>query len=312
MLNFFRRWLDEIVTILFLLLVLVETVRHPPVFATPGGLLLARIVLWSTGAGLALLLAASRSHWRARILLRRAMELFPMLVAVLGYTGLRLLHAEAVTAWLGIPPRDRWMMAADSALFGKTPCLWFSQRLLGSNVFDHAMASLYGLYPLMPFAVLGWFLFKCDMPQFYLVRRALLLSLYLGYCCYLLVPVAGPLSLVAVRPLPIDATGTYAFLMANFRYGYDCFPSLHTANPWLIAWLCRNKLPRGPMIALAAVCLGITVSTIALRQHYAVDDIAGLLWAGLMCQVARASLRGAIPTGEVGFNEATAAVADLS
>lgn len=312
MLNFLRRWLDELATVLFLLLVLVETILHPPAFATSGGLLLARIVLWSTGVGLAVLLAASRRHRRARIWLGGVMEFFPMLVAVLGYTGLRLLHAEVLTAWLGIPSRDRWMMAADRALFGKTPCLWFSQRLLDSNLFDHVMASLYGLYPLMPFAVLGWFLFKRDMQQFYLVRRALLISLYLGYCCYVLVPVAGPLSLVAARPLAIDATGTYAFLMTNFRYGYDCFPSLHTANPWLMVLLCRNKLPRGPMMALAAVCLGITFSTIALRQHYAVDDIAGLLWAALMWQTARASLPGEIRAGEMDFNEAQAAGADLS
>lgn len=290
MLNFLRRWLDELATALFLLLALVVTLIHPPVFATPGGLLLARIVLWSAGLALALLLLASRIRPWARTLFRRVMQFFPMLVAVLGYVGLRLLHAEQITTWLGIPSRDRWMMAADIALFGRTPCLGFSQHLLDGYLFQHAMASLYGLYPLLPFAALGWFLFKRDLPQFYLVRRALLISLYLGYCCYLLVPVAGPLSLISARPLAIDATGTYAFLMTNFRYGYDCFPSLHTANPWLIALLCRGKLPRGLMIALLVLCIGITFSTIALRQHYAIDDLAGLLWAGLMTQLARASL----------------------
>lgn len=309
MLNLLRRWLDELATGLFLLLALVATVLHPPVFATPGGLLLARIVLWSAGIALALLLIASRFRPWARTLLRRVMQFFPLLVAVIGYVGLRLLHAEQITSWLGIPSRDHWMMAADIALFGKTPCLRFSPHLLDSYLFQHLMAGFYGLYPLLPFAALGWFLFKRDMPQFYLVRRALLLSLYLGYCCYLLIPVAGPLSLVAAHPLAIDSTGVYAFLMVNFRYAYDCFPSLHTANPWLIAWLCRGKLPRSLMSALVVLCIGITFSTIALRQHYAIDDLAGLLWAALMIQLARATLPARIRAGATGLYEPQPAVA---
>lgn len=309
MLNFLRRWLDELATVLFLLLVLVVALLHPPVFATPGGLLLARVVLWSAGVVMALLLLASRMRPWARTLLRRVMQFFPMVVAVLGYVGLRLLHAEQITAWLGIPPRDHWMMAADIALFGKTPCLEFSPPLLDAPLFQHVMAGFYGLYPLLPFAALGWFLFKRELPQFYLVRRALLLSLYLGYCCYLLVPVAGPLSLLAARPLAIDTTATYAFLMANFRYGYDCFPSLHTANPWLIALLCRGKLPRGIMSLLVAVCICITLSTLTLRLHYGIDDLAGLLWAGLMSRVARASLPGEIRSGAPGLYEPQPAIA---
>ena len=309
MLNFLRRWLDELATGLFLLLALVVTLLHPPVFATPGGLLLARVVLASVGIVLAVLLGASRLRPWARTLLRRVMQFFPMLVAVLGYVGLRLLHAEQITSWLGIPLRDHWMMAADMALFGKTLCLGFSLRLLDDHLFQHVMASLYGLYPLMPFAALGWFLLKRDMPQFYLVRRALLISLYLGYCCYLLVPVAGPLSLLSARPLAIDSTGTYAFLMTNFRYPYDCFPSLHTANPWLIALLCRGKLPKGLMSALIGLCIGITLSTLALRLHYGVDDLAGLLWMGLMSRLARASLPAEIRAGSTALYEPQPAVA---
>jgi membrane-associated phospholipid phosphatase len=81
-----------------------------------------------------------------------------------------------------------------------------------------------------------------------------------------------------------------AFFMDNFRYAYDCFPSLHTANPWLLVWVCRGKLPRWLMTTAIVVCTGITLSTLALRFHYGIDVLAGLTWVLLVALVARASL----------------------
>src|ERR1700722_13662171 len=66
MLDFVRSYLDEFLTGLFLLLAAILTVAHPPHFATPGGLLLARIVLWSAGILVCILLSASRFSLRAR------------------------------------------------------------------------------------------------------------------------------------------------------------------------------------------------------------------------------------------------------
>jgi hypothetical protein len=56
MLSFLRRRFDELATIAFLLLTLVLTILHPPVFATAGGLALAHWVLWVAGIVLAALL----------------------------------------------------------------------------------------------------------------------------------------------------------------------------------------------------------------------------------------------------------------
>ena len=290
MLKLMRRRLDEFATGAFLLLVLVRTVLHPPIFATRGGLTLAHIVLWGAGILLAGLLIASRISPVAQRALGAVLKVGPMVVAILGYASLRLLHAEAITAWLGILPKDRQMMAADVAIFGKTPYLWFAQWGLDGQLFQRVMASFYALYPFTPLVALCWFLYTRDREQFYLIRRTLLISLYCGYCCYILVPVAGPLSLARVSPFFIDSTTTYRFLMDNFRYRFDCFPSLHTANPWLLLWLCRNKLPRAVVGGGAIICLMITFSTMALRQHYGVDVLAGLLWAWLMWFVGRATL----------------------
>ncbi len=291
MLNFLRRRLDELVTGLFLLLVTVLTVVNPPVFATRGGLLLARWMLSSAAILVATLLVAARFSARARSALHFVLEYGIILVAVVGYVSLRLLHASAVTSWLGIPSFDRWMMAADVALFGETPDLWFSQWELDNGLFLRIMSGFYALYPLTPPILLAWFWFKREVSQFHLVRRALVISFYWGYTCYLLIPVAGPLSLAhSSTPSFLESTLVYSFLADNYRYAYDCFPSLHTANPWLMVWLSRGKLPGWLMAAAITAAAGITLSTIALDVHYGIDDVAGLAWVFLIAPLARATL----------------------
>ena len=293
MLDFVRSYLDELLTGLFLLLVAVLTVAHPPLFATHGGLLLARVVLWSAAILIAVLLATSRFSPRARAALHFVFDFGPIVVAVVGYSGLRLLDASAITAWLGIPDFDHQMMAADVAIFGKSPYLWFIHWGLDSGLFARVMSGFYALYPFTPLLAVGWFLWTGNRKQFRLVRRALILSLYSGYVCYLLIPVSGPLSLAGATVSNfLESTRVYAFLESNYRYLYDCFPSLHTANPWLIVWLSRGKAPGWLMAAAVTAACGITLSTIVLQVHYAIDVLAGLAWVFVMAAVAKASLPG--------------------
>jgi membrane-associated phospholipid phosphatase len=291
MLDILRRRLDELVSGLFLLLVAVLTVLDPPVFATPGGRVLTRIALWSAAVLVAALFIAARFSSRARRQLHLVLEFAPIIVAMAGYVGLKLLHAHAVTTWLGIPSFDHWAIEADDAIFGKTPYLWFSRGPLGSILFLRIMSGFYVFYAFTPILALAWFRFRRDTMQFRLVQRALIVSFYCGYCCYLLIPVAGPLSLAqTAAPNFLDSTRAYSFLADNFRYAYDCFPSLHTATPWLIVWLSRGRLPRWLMAAAIVAACGITLSTIALEVHYGIDVIAGLAWVFLIWPLARATL----------------------
>jgi hypothetical protein len=291
MIDFVRRRLDELVTGFFLFLVAVLTVLDPPVFATPGGRLLTRVALWSAAVLVAVLFAAARFSSRARRLLHSVLKFAPIVVVMVGYISLKLLGASAISAWLGIPPLDHWAMAADDATFGKTPYLWFSRGALDSKLFLSIMSGFYGLYPLMPILALAWFRFRRDSLQFRLVQRTLIVSFYCGYCCYLLIPVAGPQSLAQTAvPNFLESTLAYSFLAGNFRYAYDCFPSLHTATPWLIVWLSRGRLPPWLMAAAIVAACGITLSTIALEVHYGIDVIAGLAWVFLIWPLARATL----------------------
>jgi membrane-associated phospholipid phosphatase len=134
-------------------------------------------------------------------------------------------------------------------------------------------------------------MYKGDTRQLRLVRRSVLISLYCGYLCYIFIPVSGPLSLeTPLKPLWVQSSLIYSFLMGNFRFPTDCFPSLHTANPWLMVWICRSRVPGWMLAAGAAVCALITMSTIALRFHYGVDVLAGLVWIFPISVLARATL----------------------
>ena len=102
-------------------------------------------------------------------------------MAVVGYVSLRLLRASAITAWLGIPSFDRWVMAADVAIFGKTPYLWFSQWGLDSDLFLRIMSGFYALYPFTP--ILAWpgFWFRRDSDAVPPGTARTDISLYCGY-----------------------------------------------------------------------------------------------------------------------------------
>ena len=83
---------------------------------------------------------------------------------------------------------------------------------------------------------------------------------------------------------------SYQYIMANFRYSFDCFPSLHTAIPWLLVMMCKNKIPALVMWLLVAISIGVTLSTMALRFHYGIDVIAGGIWAAASYVLARLSV----------------------
>ena len=212
MLDFVRSYLDELLTSLFLLLVAVLTVVHPPHFATPGGLLLARIVLWSAAVLVCVLLVVSRFSLLGREALRFVLDFGLIVVAVIGYVSLRLFNAFAISAWLGIPSFDHAMMAADVAIFGKTPYLWFVHWGLDGGLFARVMSGFYALYPFTPLLAVGWFLWQGDRKQFHLVRRALIISLYSGYVCYLLIPVSGPLTLAATTAPTFPRVDAHLFI----------------------------------------------------------------------------------------------------
>jgi hypothetical protein len=116
MLNYLRRRLDESATIPFLPIVLMLTIARPPVYGTPGGMLLAQIVLWSAGILVAALLVAARFSPEARAVVHIILNIGPIILAIVGYISLKLFDAYDITAWLGIQPKYQWVVCCGITL----------------------------------------------------------------------------------------------------------------------------------------------------------------------------------------------------
>lgn len=218
-----------------------------------------------------------------------ARAFWPLPTGLVAYETLKHLHANRITMVLGIEPKDSLMLRIDELLFGAALPLklqwmvhpWLTQVMKFAYVY---------IYYASPIVVLGlFFYFRADRNAFYEVRRAILFTLYGGYCMYILVPVAGPLFHVGDQfTVPLKTGDQFHNVVFDvMRYQWDCFPSLHTAVPWVTALVAGRHVVRPLRILLVVIACVVTLSTVYLRYHYGIDLIAGIAWACITAFVAR-------------------------
>lgn len=113
-----------------------------------------------------------------------------------------------------------------------------------------------------------------------------------NYVLYVLVPAIGPFVAFADRyEHALEGLWATTFIRETIAANQvvpDCFPSGHTALSWITAIVALRFAPRYGRWALAAAVL-ITLATVGLRYHYAVDLVAaiplvlvGLWWGGFL------------------------------
>jgi len=217
--------------------------------------------------------------WRR--LRKMAVEWWVIIGVLAVYESLKHLHANWITTLLGIAPKDGVMIAIDSFLF--TRPLPLLMQNWTDKLFIHTMWVFYvWVYYLFPVCLMGYLYFVVgDESEFRRLRRGLVVVLLGGYIGYILVPVAGPLFTIGAQfTQPILTQPVLKKLFFDtLRYNWDCFPSLHTAVPWLFTFLLwrRGRWWLRSLCVVAAA--GVTLSTVVLRFHYGIDLIAGLVWA---------------------------------
>jgi hypothetical protein len=111
---------ESLVVATFCLLLLLAWTNGTPVFEPlrNSGLTLLTLIVLSPVLAIELLRRSQRAF--ARVL----RDWLP-LVGILGiYESLKHLHAQRITEWLGIVPKDAAMIAADEALFGRPLPVW--------------------------------------------------------------------------------------------------------------------------------------------------------------------------------------------
>jgi membrane-associated phospholipid phosphatase len=278
-------YLDELCLLLSFsaLCVLGATGESQPLFESFGNGRLTMVTVW----GLPILLLLAATMGRVGGVRSFIAAYWPIVATLAVYESLKHLHANRITLSLGIAPKDNLMLRIDEMLFGQA--LPLHLQGLATPYFVQVMGFFYvWVYYVGPVFILSiaYFVWR-DKPLFIRLRLALVLGLLGGYVLYLVVPVAGPLFLIGekfTRPIATQPIiGQLAF--DQLRYNWDCFPSLHTAIPWLLTFVVWRRLGwLGRCLAVAAAS-GVTLSTVVLRYHYGIDLIAGILWAILVAQV---------------------------
>lgn len=113
-----------------------------------------------------------------------------------------------------------------------------------------------------------------DYPAFRRLMSAFGLTLLVACATYLLFPVYFE------RPhLEVSSLHTWLLSLSYLDKPYNHFPSLHVALSWLAVFASQVS-PRARM-ALGAVAVGISISTLFVKQHYIADVVYGfaVAWA---------------------------------
>jgi membrane-associated phospholipid phosphatase len=185
---------------------------------------------------------------------------------------------------------DAQLIAVDHALLGVDVSRWLNDHI-GSAPLTVVMTVCYLTYGSAQAAYALSRYLRGRTREFHDFSLAVAITGVVGYSGYLLVPAVGPhvyQSALFPEPLP-GHSGTIGAILDTITTvqgtGRDVFPSLHTAMTVVLlgcAWRDARRwfwwnLPIG---------LGVILSTMYLRKHYAVDVLAGLVLAGVAVAVA--------------------------
>ena len=169
-------------------------------------------------------------------------SLLPFYLVIGELTRGQAAHAPAIAVDRMVPLQPEWMLA---------------------------YGSLYVFISCLPALVVR----QADL--FRRATQAYLAVMIVSYLGFLLYPTVAP------RPERIVASGFAAWSLRGL-YDIDpphgCFPSLHVAYSFVSALTCY-RVHRGVGIAAAMWAALIGVSTMFVKQHYAIDVVAGVLLA---------------------------------
>jgi membrane-associated phospholipid phosphatase len=168
---------------------------------------------------------------------------------------------------------------------GRVPLTWFDRVIPFQSRWVWVYLSLYLLNPIGPLLARS----RQDLLRY---ARGILFVFVCGFVCFVMFPVAGP------RPAAADNFWLYQRLILIDRV-YNSFPSLHAAcavyavlfAAYASSDTSRRYLRRS-LLSLAWLWVGLILySTIATRQHFAIDLPAGVFlgWLAQWLFVSRKS-----------------------
>lgn len=193
--------------------------------------------------------------------------------------------------------RDPFLVAADRLLFLGSDPTRLLEPFTGPLLLE-VLTVCYALYYFHPI-VLGALLWRDDHVEktpgkrFPAFAFTALLTFYVSYAGYFLVPAIGPRFTVShAGPLPRAAVakaidGTLDRLETSRR---NCFPSGHTMVTVAVLVEAARR-SRKTFLAFLPFAAGLVAATVVGRYHYVVDVLAGLVLTFAVLALARAVVR---------------------
>jgi membrane-associated phospholipid phosphatase len=237
----------------------------------PGGLarLLIVIALLST-------MAALWRRWPRSSAVHTVREVLPFAACILIYTNL-----HDTIGFVNRHDVHRYLDALDREIFGVQPAVWAERFItpLRTEVMQFLYMNFFWIAPSASIVLLA----RRRWTEFRATTFSVLLCFFLGYLLYVLFPAAPP-RLVLVYDFTRSLAGNPSLFSSLSARAFEllpvdsraAFPSLH-AGVSLVALVCSWRYLRAWFYVLLPFVLGLWVSTIYLRHHYAVDLLAG--WA---------------------------------
>jgi membrane-associated phospholipid phosphatase len=183
---------------------------------------------------------------------------------------------------------DHLLVSADHAVFGVDVGRWLDDHI-GSVFLTQVLTLCYVSYAFASPIYAGIQYYRGRFRAFHDFALGITITAFIGYTGYLLLPAVGPyLFQHGVYPTPLPGWGRGGLLdaISNLKgSARDAFPSLHTAMTTVVLvsmWRDARKL----FWAYLPVGLGLYLSTMYLRVHYATDVVAGFVTAAIALCVA--------------------------
>jgi membrane-associated phospholipid phosphatase len=184
---------------------------------------------------------------------------------------------------------DAELLAVDRWLLGESPAVMM-QSLVNPLLTEFLSFSYFLHLVLPPILAVSWYLRNRKLFREYLL--AILLCAVFGAIGYALVPAVGP-GEAFPHLFPREITGEWSepimVAVDAARSPQDVFPSLHIAVSTVVLVFAFRR-GRWWFWAMLPFVVGNWVSTLYLRYHYFIDDIAGWILAIGVLWMARSLL----------------------
>lgn len=192
---------------------------------------------------------------------------------------------------------DAVIINFDYATFGAHPTVWFEQHISYwlTELMNFAYFSYWPLLPAM--ALLLWFGERKQehRTQFATFTLALCIAYYLCYVIFILFPIEGPYHTLRHLQQTHEMhgwifTAAVELVEKHGRIHGGAFPSAHVAGS-VVALIAAFRWSKKLGWALTPLIIGVMISTVYGRYHYAADIWGGVLMGVIGCWAANVFMR---------------------